>query len=112
MAKIAERILRQVGYTVLVAEDGRGALRLASEHPGTIQYLLTDVVMPHMLGSELARQMIAARPGIRVLYMSGFAEPMRGGRPPPDPDAPLITKPFSAKDLLSALTAVDRAGSP
>lgn len=112
MRKIAERILKRAGYTVLVAEDGRGALRLASEHPGTIQYLLTDVVMPHMLGSELARQMTAAQPGIRVLYMSGFAEPMCGGDNPADPDAPLITKPFSAKDLLAALTGLDRAGSP
>jgi PAS domain S-box-containing protein len=108
MRKIAERILKRAGYTVLLAEDGRGALRLAREHPGTIQYLLTDVVMPHMLGSELARQMTAAEPGIRVLYMSGFAEPMRGGDNPADPDAPLITKPFSAKDLLTALTDLDR----
>jgi two-component system, cell cycle sensor histidine kinase and response regulator CckA len=112
LRKIAERILRRAGYTVLVAEDGRGALRLASEHPGPIQYLLTDVVMPHMLGSELARQMTAGQPGIRVLYMSGFAEPMLGSDNPADADAPLITKPFSAKDLLAALTGLDRAGSP
>lgn len=109
MRKIAERILKRAGYTVLVAEDGRGALRVASEHPGPIQYLLTDVVMPHMLGSELARQMIAAQPGVRVLYMSGFAEPMRGSDNPADPDAPVITKPFTAKDLLTALGDLDRA---
>jgi two-component system, cell cycle sensor histidine kinase and response regulator CckA len=112
MRQIAERILKRAGYTVLIAEDGRSALRLASEHPGAIQYLLTDVVMPHMLGSELARQMIAAQPGIRVLYMSGFAQPVRSSDNPADPDAPLITKPFSAKALLAALTGLDHAGSP
>jgi two-component system, cell cycle sensor histidine kinase and response regulator CckA len=101
---IASRILRRAHYTVLTAPDGPSALNLASEHPGTIHYLLTDVVMPHMPGNELARRLTALRPGTRVLYMSGYAEPMLANGT--STQVRLLDKPFTPDELLTALEAL------
>jgi two-component system, cell cycle sensor histidine kinase and response regulator CckA len=104
---IASRILRRAHYTVLTAADGPSALHLASEHPGTIHYLLTDVVMPYMLGNELARRLTAARPDTRVLYMSGYAEPMLADRASAAAQVRLLDKPFTPDQLLTALADLD-----
>jgi two-component system, cell cycle sensor histidine kinase and response regulator CckA len=101
---IASRILRRAHYTVLTAPDGPSALRLATEHRGTIHYLLTDVVMPHMPGNELARQLTAIRPDTRVLYMSGYAEPMLANGT--STQVRLLDKPFTPDQLLTALAAL------
>lgn len=69
--RVARVILEANGYRVLEAMCGRDALTLLADHPKPIQLLLTDLVMPHMSGSELARQVVALRPEIRVLFMSG-----------------------------------------
>jgi hypothetical protein len=61
--KLGQRILEREGYTVLVAEDGDEALRIAEVHPGPIHVLLTDVVMPGMNGVDLARRVEPLRPG-------------------------------------------------
>jgi PAS domain S-box-containing protein len=100
---VSARVLRRAGYTVLVAANGPDALQVAGQHQGTIHYLLTDVVMPQMLGSELARQLTAARPDTRVLYMSGYAEPMRGDDACDAAQFRLINKPFTPDQLLTAL---------
>ena len=71
---VAARVLAGRGYTVLTAANGEDALRVARAHPGTVDLLLTDVVMPGMSGSTLARQLLAERPGLRVLYMSGYTD--------------------------------------
>jgi len=98
---IASRILRRAHYTVLTAPDGPSALRLATEHRGTIDYLLTDVVMPHMPGNELARRLTEIRPDTRVLYMSGYAEPMLANGT--STQVRLLDKPFTPDQLLTAL---------
>ena len=69
---LSRRALEAQGYLVLAAADAADALRLVERHGGTIQLLLTDVVMPGMSGRDLADQLAARRPGIRVLYMSGY----------------------------------------
>jgi DNA-binding NtrC family response regulator len=96
----AKRILAGAGYQVLTASNGREALELAKAHPEPIDLLLTDVVMPEMLGHRLAANLVSLRPTLRVLYMSGFAEPFLD-RSMHVEDADLIEKPFTAPALLA-----------
>ncbi|MEV0902680.1 response regulator [Actinoplanes sp. NPDC049802] len=101
----ARRILSRAGYTVLAAGDGREALRIARDHPGGIDALLSDVVMPHMNGPELAAALTAEMPGTPVLYMSGYADPLMTDQGQLDPDVTVVSKPFTADKLLAALHA-------
>jgi PAS domain S-box-containing protein len=68
------QVLRQQGYTVLEAADGEEALHLAQTHDEDIHLLLTDVVMPHMSGRELADRLETIRPGTKVLFTSGYTD--------------------------------------
>jgi CheY-like chemotaxis protein len=68
------RVLSTCGYTVLEAKDGRDALRVAEEHAGKIDVLVSDVVMPHLGGRQLAEKLMTARPGIKVLFVSGYTD--------------------------------------
>jgi CheY-like chemotaxis protein len=67
-------MLESLGYRILHAGAPAAALALAREEPAAIKLLLTDVVMPGMNGRELARQLRAFRPDLRVLYMSGYTD--------------------------------------
>jgi len=69
---LSRRALEAQGYVVLAASDAAAALRVVERHGGMIHLLLTDVVMPGLSGRELADQLAGQRPGIRVLYMSGY----------------------------------------
>ncbi|MEV0898350.1 ATP-binding protein [Actinoplanes sp. NPDC049802] len=100
---VAGRILTGAGYRVLAAEGGAQALELAARHNGTIDLLVSDVVMPGMLGKELAERLVVARPGTRVLYMSGYAQPVLASQGTLDPGVVLLEKPFTANDLLTAV---------
>ncbi|MGH7375593.1 MAG: response regulator [Candidatus Rokuibacteriota bacterium] len=71
---LARDVLEMNGYTVLEALDAEDAMRLGESHPGVIDLLITDVVMPRMSGPELARRLRARRPALRVLCMSGYPE--------------------------------------
>lgn len=72
--KLNLKILQHLGYSVLQAEDGRAALELAKAFPGHIDILVTDVIMPEMNGEELSERLTAIRPGIRILFTSGYTE--------------------------------------
>jgi signal transduction histidine kinase/ActR/RegA family two-component response regulator len=74
MRTLLRRCLAGRGYTVLEASHGRDALDVAAAHDGTIHLLVTDVVMPHMSGKELAQRLLVARPGLRVLFISGYSD--------------------------------------
>jgi CheY-like chemotaxis protein len=87
-------ILGPTDYFVLFTEDPNKALRLAKEHPGDIDLLLVDVVMPLMDGRELARRVLELRPKTKVLLMSGFE--MSSLR---DTGWPIIAKPFGVTEL-------------
>src|SRR5438552_795961 len=96
---LSRRALEAQGYVVLAASDPAAALRVVERHGGTIHMLVTDVVMPGLSGPELADKLAAQRPGIRVLYMSGYpgdAVVQHGGLPA---GSAFLQKPFSADTL-------------
>jgi CheY-like chemotaxis protein len=103
---LAAKILRQRGYTVLAAEGGPAALQLAKDHPGTIHLLLTDVVMPEMGGPEVAQRLRAARPGTRVLYMSGYTDDAILKHGALDASTPFLQKPFTPWGLAARVRDV------
>ena len=89
-------VLEDDGYTVVKAAGGNQALEAARSYPGRIDLLLTDVMMPHMRGTELAPLLLARRPGIPVVYMSASLGELK-----PTPQ-PLLEKPFSVRQLSQA----------
>jgi CheY-like chemotaxis protein len=103
LRQVTSRILRRGGYTVLTAEDGPDALRIAGEHSEPIDVLVTDVIMPGMLGKEVAQRVTGIRPQIKVLYMSGYAQPVLASHGTLDPDVYLLEKPFTSIELLAAV---------
>jgi PAS domain S-box-containing protein len=99
------RTLTAAGYTVLAAADGAAALALAEHHPGAIDLLLTDVVMPGMLGNDLAASLLERRPGTRVLFMSGYAGDLMNRYGVLESRVTILPKPFTSDELLSAVRA-------
>jgi signal transduction histidine kinase len=100
--------LRDFGYTVLEAEGPVEALRLASEHPGPIDLLLSDVIMPGMRGPELAQQILGKRPGIKILLMSGYVDDAGLHAMSGLSDAAMIAKPFTHEELARKVREVLR----
>ncbi|HET7249435.1 MAG TPA: PAS domain S-box protein [Gemmatimonadales bacterium] len=96
---LARDVLRRCGYRVLEASDGAEALRLV-EQEGSIDLLLTDVVMPGMSGAELALKFRALRPEARVLYASGYADDALDSHGLPAQGVPYLQKPFEPDDLV------------
>jgi two-component system cell cycle sensor histidine kinase/response regulator CckA len=103
LREVTQRILARAGYTVLTAEDGTEALRIAEDHPDPIDVLLTDVIMPGMLGKDIAAAIVAARPETRVLFMSGYAQPVLTTHGTLPADVHLLEKPFTSTELVTAL---------
>ncbi|MET7426085.1 PAS domain S-box protein [Dactylosporangium sp. NPDC005555] len=103
LREVTTRILGRGGYTVLAASDGADALEVAAAHDGPIDLLLSDVVMPGMLGRVLAERLQQARPDTRVLFMSGYAQPVLTSNGILDPGVHLVEKPFTGADLLAAV---------
>jgi CheY-like chemotaxis protein len=94
-------LLSQLGYRVLSAAGGPDALQVAREYPGKIDLLLTDVVMDDLNGPELAEQLLKIRPGIKVIFISGYADSSLAPDGVLKPGTVLVQKPFSIK-ILSA----------
>jgi two-component system cell cycle sensor histidine kinase/response regulator CckA len=102
---LASRLLRRNGFTVLEAVDGDDALRVAQPHLDAIDLIITDLVMPGIDGPQLARALSSSRPGIRILYMSGYPEEdLRLELQPPG--RAFIGKPFLPADLLARVAAL------
>ena len=100
------RALEARGYRVLDAHDGTEGIATAGRFPGTIHLLLTDVVMPAMDGREVARRLAADRPGLRVMYMSGYSEGQTAERISLGTGAVLLQKPFTLAELSHAVRMV------
>jgi two-component system, cell cycle sensor histidine kinase and response regulator CckA len=103
---VTRAMLARRGYTVLVASDGDHAQRIASEHFGVIDLLLTDVVMPRANGRRVAERLRMVRPGLRVVYMSGYTEDAIVHHGVLEAGIVLLEKPFTEADLARTVRAV------
>ena len=103
---VATRILRQHGYHVIGAHSGDEAFALMDGYQGVIQLLLTDVVMSGATGKEIAKRVSTRRPGIRVLYMSGYPDSVIASQGVIEQGITLLSKPFKALDLLERVRSV------
>jgi CheY-like chemotaxis protein len=97
--QLVAEILETSGYSVLPAGDGPSALEILRRHNGTVDLLVTDVVMPGMSGPEVATAVTAMRPGTQVLYISGYTDQAIGHHGVLEPGIAFLQKPFSADDL-------------
>jgi PAS domain S-box-containing protein len=104
--KLTIAALQDGGYQVLEAAEGSEALLVAERHPGPIHLLLTDVIMPHMTGKELAEQLRRSRPEIKVLYMSGYTADVISSRGLLSSGERYIAKPFSLSSLLQKVREI------
>jgi signal transduction histidine kinase len=101
LREVTRRIFARNGYHVITAGSGLEALGIARGHAGEIHLLVTDVVMPGMLGKDVAETMRLVKPGIEVLYMSGYARPVLTAQGRLDPSVALVEKPFSEADMMA-----------
>ena len=101
LREVTERIFTRNGYRVITAASGPDALAIVARHKGEIHLLVTDVVMPQMLGKEVADRVRELRPDIEVLYMSGYAQPVLASQGRLEPGVALVDKPFSEAALLA-----------
>lgn len=99
--RLAVESLQRVGYRVLSASSGAEALLLAQGYPDRIHLLVTDVVMPGMNGRELAERVASARPGIRILYTSGYPQRINTDSDLVTPDLAFLPKPFTPEVLAA-----------
>jgi len=106
IAQVTLRMLRMLGYRVLMATTPGEAMRLAREHAGTIDLVLTDVVMPEMNGRDLARNLLAIHPGIKRLFMSGYTANVIAHHGVLDEGVHFLHKPFSLEVLSVKLREV------
>jgi PAS domain S-box-containing protein len=103
---LTSRILQARGYRVLAAADGREALDLLTWHTGAIDLVLTDAVMPGIGGAELARLLKHLRPGVPVLFMSGYTDDEIIRRGIASDPGVLLQKPFTADELARRVRAM------
>jgi len=103
MRKISKRILDGAGYGVLLAVDGKEALRIIKEDPRAVSVLLTDVVMPELDGVGLAREVLANYPHIKIVCMSGYADKQDELGKVLGAAVGYIQKPFAPDDLLKKI---------
>jgi hypothetical protein len=111
LREVTRRILAGTGYRVITAANGDEALAAAEQQAEPIDLLLTDVVMPQMHGPHLAEQIQRVRPSIRVMFMSGFAQPILESGGHLDTGVTLIEKPFSGATLLAKVSQVLKRGT-
>lgn len=105
-------ILREHGYSVICAKSGQECLSLLSDYQDRIDLMLTDVIMPDMNGKELYDRVSQSRPGLAVIYMSGYSEDVIAHHGVLEQGLDLINKPFTQKTLIGKIREVlDRSSS-
>jgi CheY-like chemotaxis protein len=103
---LTREVLEKYGYTVLEAANGEEALKVAEQHEGQLDLLLSDVVMPRMGGPELAQALLAKRPSVKVLYMSGYTDHPMVRRGVVNAGVAFLQKPFTPTVLVSRVREV------
>jgi two-component system cell cycle sensor histidine kinase/response regulator CckA len=103
---LAETVLKKLGYKVLVADSGAAALEIWRERRGSIDILLTDVIMPQMSGGDLAHKLREMNPRLKILFMSGYTDDMIASHGILAGETQLIQKPFTAEALGRRLRGV------
>lgn len=101
LRKMLVGVLRKEGFKVLTAATGSAALTVARKHPGEINLLVTDLVMPQMHGFDVREKLLLERPKMRVLVMSGNLDPEVRGE-----DFPIIRKPFTVPEFMEKVREV------
>ena len=103
---LVRHVLAQRGYTMLEASSQCEADRVEAGHRGVIDLLVTDVVMPGVRGPELAKRMLDRRPGLKVLYMSGYSEEMMASGDLAAAGVAFLQKPFTPTELAGKIREV------
>ncbi len=104
--KFVLHVLQASGYAVIEACNGPEALRIANEHTGPINLLLTDIKMPKMNGRELAERLMPLRPGVKVLYISGHTDSATVNEMALQRGANFLQKPFTPDRLTTKVRKV------
>jgi CheY-like chemotaxis protein len=104
--KLARSVLEACGYTVLMPDSVEDVEALCRQYPGTIHLLLTDVVMPVISGTELARRLMPMRADMKVIYMSGYTERAVSRQALLEPGITLVQKPFTPSILARKVREV------
>jgi two-component system, cell cycle sensor histidine kinase and response regulator CckA len=103
-------MLEHEGYSVLVAASGREAIRIACEPEANIDILVTDIIMPHMNGKELANRISMIRPYIKVLFISAYAAEILSHSNLCPEGSDFIRKPFLKEELVNKISRVMESG--
>jgi two-component system cell cycle sensor histidine kinase/response regulator CckA len=103
--EFAERVLRDAGYEVVAAQNGLEALRIADSQ-GPFDLFVVDLMMPHMQGDELARQLRRADPDVKVLYLTGHSDRLFSDKGTLWENEAFVEKPVTIKGLLEAVSMI------
>jgi two-component system cell cycle sensor histidine kinase/response regulator CckA len=104
LRRLAQRLLTKLGYGVMVAGTGEAAVTSCRDFPDEIQLLITDVFMPDIGGPELAFRLLAMRPAMKVLYISGNEAARDSGLLPPD--ANFLQKPYAQEQMSRTIREI------
>jgi two-component system, cell cycle sensor histidine kinase and response regulator CckA len=104
LLKINEELVAELGYAVLAADTPESAIRLAKEHQGRLDLMLTDVMMPHMNGRDLERLIRQIHPEMICLFTSGYTASVISNHGVLDSDVNFIQKPFTFKELQAKIS--------
>ena len=104
VVRFSSRVLAKHGFGVLTASSAEGAIAVAEGQ--AVHLLLTDVMMPGMNGCQLAETLLARRPSLRILFMSGYAEDVLANNVELVPGAAFLGKPFKPKALVTKVREV------
>ncbi len=98
---LISRLLERLGYTVLAAPTPSDAMRTAAEHPGDIDLLITDVIMPEMNGLEMRQRLLEIRPEMKSVFMSGYTADIIAGNGVVDEGIHFLAKPFTLAEIAA-----------
>jgi two-component system cell cycle sensor histidine kinase/response regulator CckA len=110
--RLTRTILESYGYQVIEAANGEEALGVEKEHPGEIDVLLTDVILPGMNGKVLSEHLRVRFPKLKVIFMSGYPDEVISPRGIVGPDVAYLPKPFSAESLAAKVRGVLKGFPP